>query len=168
MANFNSWDDAAEHVIASLEWEVRTGRTSISDFEVVEQFVSAWILGLQAREETSKSDTAIATAMIIKAGILALQEIKDKEIHYAHEDMVKLLVRKQHDYGHDNINNFGIIGIAVRVCDKIARIRNLKGRDTDGVAEPLADSYLDLVGYAAIAQMYHHGWFQLELESDMK
>ena len=168
MANFSSWDEAAHHVVTSLEWEVRTSRVDDREFDAIERFISSWILGLQTRDEFSKADTPLATSMITRAGILALQQIKDLEIPYSHEDMVRLLVRKQHDYGHDNINNFGIIGIGVRVCDKIARIRNLRGRDADGVAEPLADSYLDLVGYATIAQMYHHGWFQLELERDIK
>lgn len=168
MANFKSWDEAAEHVVASLEWEVKTGRIDEKEFDAVERFISTWILGLQANDEFAKADTPLATTMITHAGILALQHIRDTDIPYSHDDMVRLLIRKQHDYGHDNINNFGIIGIGVRVCDKIARIRNLRGRDADGVAEPLADSYFDLIGYAAIAQMYHHGWFQLELERDIK
>jgi hypothetical protein len=168
MTKFNSWDEAAEHVVASIEWEVRTSGALPSAFEVVEKYISQWILGLQANDEFSKSDTKIVTELIIKCGVMALHEIKMSDIQYSHDNMVALLIRKQHDYGHDNINNFGVIGIAIRVCDKIARIRNLRERNTDGVAEPLADSYLDLVGYAAIAQMYQHGWFQLELKGDMK
>jgi hypothetical protein len=52
------------------------------------------------------------------------------------------------------------------MCDKFARIKNLQHRGAEGKNESLYDSYLDVVGYAAIAMMYHDGTFQLKLERD--
>jgi len=53
------------------------------------------------------------------------------------------------------------------MCDKIARIKNLIGRGSEGVNEPLEDSYRDIVGYATISIMYHAGPFQYKLERDI-
>lgn len=163
MTKFNSWDEAAEHVVASIEWEVRTSGALPSAFEVVEKYISQWILGLQANDEFSKSDTKIVTELIIKCGVMALHEIKMSDIQYSHDNMVALLIRKQHDYGHDNINNFGVIGIGIRLCDKIARIKNLEKRGNPK-NESLVDSYIDIVGYAVIAIMLDEESFQLQLK----
>jgi hypothetical protein len=77
--------------------------------------------------------------------------------------MLDILVRKQNDYGHENINAFGIVGLAVRISDKIARYRNLDGRDNQVANESYLDTLKDMVGYAVIAQMYANKTFQLPL-----
>lgn len=80
--------------------------------------------------------------------------------------MLDLLVRKQHDYGHDNINAFGQLGLAIRMCDKIARYYNLARRGSRGMAEPMEDCLMDMVGYGVISRMLWDGTFNLELEMD--
>ena len=79
------------------------------------------------------------------------------------ESMQDTLVSKQHDYGHDNINAFGIIGVAVRLSDKIARYKNLSGKPNMVAGETLVDTLVDMVGYATIARMLEDGSFQLDL-----
>lgn len=80
------------------------------------------------------------------------------------EDMTDLLIRKQHDYGHGNIMNFGMTGVAVRMCDKLERYQNLKSRVITGpMNESLIDTMMDLVGYAAIASMLEDETFGLPL-----
>lgn len=83
-------------------------------------------------------------------------------------EMHNLLCRKQHDYGHKNITNFGLVGVAVRMCDKIARLINMERRGGGSalVGEPLIDAYRDIVGYAVIAIMLHGGKFELELNTN--
>lgn len=78
-----------------------------------------------------------------------------------------ILVRKQHDYGHDNINAFGQIGIAVRISDKIARYYNLKDRNTQALNEPFIDCLKDMVGYGVISAMLAADTFSEELEGDL-
>ena len=78
-------------------------------------------------------------------------------------EIVKLLIKKQRDYGHDNINAFGEYGILVRANDKIARLKNLKGNETVE-NESVDDSWLDLAGYAILALMVSRGLFNLELK----
>lgn len=78
-------------------------------------------------------------------------------------DMEKLqdtLCSKQHDYGHENINAFGVIGVAVRLSDKIARWRNIKDRRNKVANETVVDTLVDMVGYAIISSMLEDGSFQ--------
>lgn len=76
----------------------------------------------------------------------------------------KMLARKQHDYGHGNINAFGMIGVAVRMSDKVARLQNLIARGAEAENESLTDTWLDIVGYAVIAQMLLAETFNRELD----
>jgi hypothetical protein len=99
------------------------------------------------------------------AAILALCVLENKGYPTNYEELYNLLCRKQHDYGHKNIDNFGLIGVAVRMCDKIARAENLRGKETNAVRnETIMDTYEDIVGYAVIALMLDGGTFGLELD----
>lgn len=85
----------------------------------------------------------------------------------------KLLAAKQHDYGHGNILRFGLLGIVVRISDKLARLENLYAREeTLGqgpqVSEPIADTWDDIVGYCTIALMVLDDTFRLDLEADQE
>lgn len=82
------------------------------------------------------------------------------------EKMHELLVSKQHDYGHGNINVFGLDGIIVRLSDKLARATNLRRRNYVAVNEAIEDTELDLVGYCVIAEMKLNGTFDLPLEGE--
>lgn len=84
------------------------------------------------------------------------------------EEILDTLVSKQHDYGHDNINAFGQIGIAVRLSDKIARYYNLIRRDREAKNEPFIDCLKDMVGYGVISAMLGVGTFDYELVGDFK
>ena len=82
--------------------------------------------------------------------------------HTIAKELAELVCNKQHDYGHDNINAFGEYGVLVRTNDKIARLRNLIGKE--GITEPRIDAWKDIGGYAIIALMLDRDWFKLELE----
>lgn len=105
-------------------------------------------------------DTALG-ARIITIGRGAADMLSNRGL-WDIDEIVALLCRKQHDYGHGNILAFGMVGVAVRDSDKVARWLNLAGKE--GTAEPAIDALLDMVGYAAIAQMLLNGKFTLELE----
>jgi len=77
---------------------------------------------------------------------------------------LRVLDRKQQDYGSANLTKFGVYGVIVRANDKLERIVNLEARARQGKAaghitealnEPLADSFLDLANYAIIAYLMH-------------
>ena len=89
-------------------------------------------------------------------------ETFEEACHGVADELAELVIRKQHDYGHDNINAFGEFGVLVRTNDKIARLRNLVGKE--GITEPRIDAWRDIAGYAIIALMLDREWFKLDLE----
>lgn len=162
-----TWDEAARAAVTYVENEAsfiqNTGANLDSTLEEYEKAISEHVLGL----DKHAFDTQDMLNCMLGMGVQAIMWVRDNYPRYSNSGMVDLLVRKQHDYGHDNINNFGLVGIAIRMCDKVARIRNLTKRGDDAQNESIVDSYMDLIGYAAIAFMYDNGGFQLPLEGDM-
>ena len=77
-------------------------------------------------------------------------------------EIADLVIKKQKDYGHENILAFGELGILIRTNDKMARLKNLIGKE--GVTEPRLDAWVDIVGYGIIALLLDRDWFKLELE----
>lgn len=85
-----------------------------------------------------------------------------RAISYVHS----VLVKKQRDYGHQNIKRFGRIGLVVRMQDKVARLENLtsKGIFDDGAEnESIFDNVVDVMGYSAIGIMWENERFLLPL-----
>jgi hypothetical protein len=73
------------------------------------------------------------------------------------------LIRKQKDYGPQNIVRFGRQGLMVRMHDKIARLENLFANGTEPENESVADNVLDIIGYAAIGIMWEQHQFLLPM-----
>jgi hypothetical protein len=80
------------------------------------------------------------------------------------DHLVSTLVRKQRDYGHNNIAKYGRQGLIIRVHDKIARLENLVAKNSTAANEPIEDTILDIAGYSAIGMMWEAGTFLLPLE----
>ena len=95
--------------------------------------------------------------------IEAIQTLRKAQL-WNSEEMVTLLARKQHDYGHQNILEFGLIGILVRLSDKIERLENVKGKQTK--FESYNDTLRDIVGYCVVALMVHDNTFKLNLGTE--
>lgn len=79
-------------------------------------------------------------------------------------DVLEVLVRKQRDYGHENIARFGRLGLLVRVHDKIARLENLLSSGATPNNESILDNVVDVVGYSTIGAMWEEGTFLLALQ----
>jgi AcrR family transcriptional regulator len=79
-------------------------------------------------------------------------------------EMISTLCSKQHDYGHGNINRFGLVGVVVRLSDKVERYKNLQGRKAEN--ESTYDTLLDIVGYCVVALMLLDETFNLNLGDD--
>ena len=86
-------------------------------------------------------------------------------------EIAELVIVKQRDYGHDNINAFGLMGIVVRSSDKVARLRNLiKERETthrEPLNESVQDTLMDTAGYSILGLMLERDWFKLELAEEV-
>jgi len=80
------------------------------------------------------------------------------------EQITETLIRKQMDYGHNNIARFGRIGLIIRTHDKLARLRNLHLSSNNPQNEALTDTYVDIIGYSAIGMMWERGWFLLDIK----
>ena len=86
---------------------------------------------------------------------------------------LELFMRKNADYG-DSFATFGIIGVIVRIQDKISRIINLLTTETTNVTdESIADTAIDLFNYCTMALMLidekrNIGQSKLSRESQMK
>lgn len=67
------------------------------------------------------------------------------------------LARKREDYGTDNINQTGLVGVAVRLVDKTARLHHLVSSGREPNHESIQDTVEDIVGYAGIFQVLLEG-----------
>lgn len=71
-----------------------------------------------------------------------------------------VLVEKHHDYGPKNIANApggAVMGLLVRLHDKLARVANLVEQGADPRNESLLDSATDIANYGTIMRMVLDG-----------
>jgi hypothetical protein len=134
-----SKDYSTERVRNTLDEFIR----SLFDRPGGEQRAMAWFGCLGA--------DAIATAA--QRGII----LTVPEVH-------KILVKKQTDYGPENIRRFGRRGLLIRLHDKVARLENLDGDGRDPQNESVVDTFVDIVGYCTIGIMWERREFLLPLE----
>ena len=76
------------------------------------------------------------------------------------QDALSMLLKKHQDYGPKNISQSPggpLNGLRVRMWDKMARINHLMDSGATPENESLRDSFLDLMNYAAIAQLVLDG-----------
>ena len=72
-------------------------------------------------------------------------------------ECVELFETKQQDYGSKNIALSGEMGIAVRLQDKVCRMRHLLETGGEANHESLADTYRDVANYGMIGQLLNQG-----------
>jgi len=159
--NHKNFNQAAQAAYDSIMSDAKNTLSDRNKFDPIETFMSRWIKGLQEGDYDS-GDLELATMVAKRAGVEALYWLSNT-LGTDMPNIVEIVCAKQHDYGHENINNFGVIGIGIRLCDKIARIKNLEKRGNPK-NESLVDSYIDIVGYAVIAIMLDEESFQLQLK----
>ena len=83
----------------------------------------------------------------------------------ASHEVASLLIRKQADYGHENISRFGRTGLMVRMHDKVARLENLqRGSVAAPNNESIDDNLLDVIGYSIIGLMWEDQTFMIPLK----
>jgi hypothetical protein len=82
------------------------------------------------------------------------------------EELEKMFIRKNLDYGKGNILDTGELGICYRVNDKVNRLRNLIQNSKKPTNESVEETWIDIAVYSIIAVMYKRKWFQnLELSN---
>jgi predicted DNA-binding protein (UPF0251 family) len=148
----NSWDEAAHAVVTSYDDSHLNRQANI---DLVDYCID--VLRTAVNDHEQPPSFAFNTL-----GIEAVAELKSRN-QWNPDEFCRFLCGKQHDYGHGNINAFGLVGLAVRLSDKVARLHNLN-KKFDAKNESLLDTWNDIVGYAVIAEMIFNNTFNLELE----
>jgi len=146
--------DTLEDMRVQLDWliNIGTGKMVTSKEMTEEEYADSWrTLGAVARNAAKKLN--ILDYSLERPGPKI-------------DELTSVLIKKQKDYGHDNISRFGRLGLLVRVHDKIARLENLARREAEPENESLRDNYMDVINYCAIGMMVEMEWFPLELASN--
>ncbi len=102
-------------------------------------------------------DTAEAEKTFRRARTLALH-LLGRDYKTLLKEAYDLGVRKNHDYGTNNILRYGVVGVIVRMNDKLARVKNLyvfeaKKEAPKVLDEKIEDTLLDIVNYSTYALM---------------
>ena len=77
----------------------------------------------------------------------------------------RVMIKKQRDYGNLNIAIWGVSGVAVRLTDKVMRLRELilSGRSPQN--ESIRDTAVDIRNYGLILLMLADGLWGLPVEA---
>lgn len=164
-----TWDEAAEISISGIFDNSSTISRGIflsdlrTQLDLMIGFINNKGISFISDEEWIASWKALGS-LAVNAGIGSGSLTNDPEKNT--KDFTAVMIRKQLDYGSENILRFGRIGLLVRLHDKIARLINLEKRKTDPQNESLRDNYMDVINYCAIGVMVENEWFTLPLAGD--
>lgn len=154
---YTTWNQAAEAAVGHLA-PVGVPLTDDEALALIERKIEE----LRAAVNSGQTIELYTAASKLRTIGYGAAQLLDNLGAWSITDLTNLLIAKQNDYGHGNINAFGILGIIIRTSDKVARYINLVGKQA--LNESKIDTIVDLVGYAAIATMVEDGTFQLPLE----
>ena len=152
-----TWNEAAQQAVETIYQNVRQNpKVSVKDLrEELDKFIdSLWSSPGGAQTAMARWSNIGATAFELAAKLPS--PLTAEEVHLT-------LVKKQHDYGPENISRFGRRGLMVRMHDKVARLENLEqhGRTAMVGDESTRDTLMDIVGYSAIGVMWERNEFLL-------
>lgn len=155
-----SWDDASAEAVDDIFSYASSSKLVANRMHDLRTFLDAAIelnfdagsRSFEARYSSWREVGAVAVLFAHKFGIDLDTEI-----------LCRTLVRKQRDYGHENIRRFGSQGLYVRLHDKVARLENLLSSGATPENESLQDNVMDVVGYCAIGCMWEARVFLLPL-----
>lgn len=92
---------------------------------------------------------------------------KNQTLDQAYEEVLEELLitflKKHKDYGKGNILSIKELGIAMRISEKVERLKHLLMKAEMGEApanEPIVDSWTDIAVYAILARLVHNGKFE--------
>jgi hypothetical protein len=155
-----TWNNSAEHAVAEIfDHAQPDGPIHLSDLKA-----SLVIIGFIDSLYASPGGTVTARRNWVKIGASAVLLNPELFKSLTVAEVTATLIRKQKDYGPENIRRFGRQGLLVRMHDKVARLENLASTGRVPSNESVEDTYLDIVGYSAIGIMWEEGTFLLPLE----
>ena len=131
---------------------------SYIDFSTCDKLVQSIFKALILNGEKSKEITQ-KFAKIKNAALKTIKTITGESTNSVLERAFNLGIAKNADYGETNILKFGLIGISVRIGDKLARVQNLMALKIEGKVtdEKIEDTLLDIINYSTYGQMLNDG-----------
>lgn len=153
-----TWEDAAEQAVATI-WAMkrRKPRTDVDQLRAdLDGFIDSMFHAPSGYARAQTEWSIIGGGAVEMAAEGEYEYISAKTVHAT-------LIRKQADYGHENIRRFGRQGLLVRLHDKVARLENLLATNAEPHNESIEDTLLDIIGYAAIGIMWERQQFMLPL-----
>lgn len=86
------------------------------------------------------------------------------------DELMQMFLKKHRDYGKGNIQSVGELGIALRVTEKIERIKNLLMKHGGKLPanESVEETWIDVAVYAIIAVLVKREQFEkLEVKKEL-
>ncbi len=82
-------------------------------------------------------------------------------------ELLQMFLKKHKDYGKGNILTNGELGIAMRVSEKVERLKHLLMTQSDPANESVDETWTDIAVYAVIARLLRSGDFKkLDVDKD--
>lgn len=155
--SFTTWNEAAEDAVSVVFELARPGaKPSLARIrESLDGFIKD-LWAAPAGNDKAASSFANIGADALEHAVASGFPLTASGIH-------KILVRKQNDYGPENIRRFGRQGLMVRLHDKVARLENLTSLGRTPNNESIEDTFIDIIGYCAIGIMWEQHNFLLPL-----
>lgn len=151
----NTWEESATQWMLAIGSDETQRPATIGYMEDTIEYMRQSVLA----DQEPRSD---AFLLLSKRTAALARELNEWDTG----EMLSMVIGKQRDYGHGNINSFGLVGIVVRLSDKIERYKNLMLKKREPSHESVVDTLHDIVGYCLIALMFLDGTFQLNLGED--
>jgi hypothetical protein len=153
-----TWQEAASDALGQIFDVADRSASRLTDLRnTLEGFIDNCF---EADEEDTRAETQIRWTML-GATAINMSAVRKEILRKGY--VLPILIRKQRDYGHENIRRFGRKGLIVRIHDKVARLENLLDNGNKPSNESIKDTLLDIVGYSAIGIMWEEDHFLLPL-----
>ena len=183
------WEDSAEITVAkifsyinvkeNIDWIFKTTGLEHLNFSknhienmriIIDEMIDTqiWIhdpfdMRHRATTEWINSESAKQINMFAALSCCSIALSKERDEFFSSDEYCKFvqktLIKKQRDYGPENIARFGLNGIVIRTHDKVARLENLASKNIEASNESFDDTLLDIIGYSAVALMWINGTF---------
>jgi hypothetical protein len=126
--------------------------------EEAEAALQAYFKEIMKGTKPSKSNASVFY-MVRNGALSILRSESNQSAESILDASYRLGVAKNRDYGTDNILKYGVIGIIVRLNDKISRLMHLlKGRAAAMVLdEKIEDTAMDMINYSTYGIMLCNG-----------
>lgn len=158
-----SWENAAEINISHIYSSGPKAIDGISPLIQLRAYLDVMISELQDAPVGKIGEMFIELGRIARALGNNLNFL-NSDLFLEPQQLLSIVVRKQRDYGHENIARFGRTGLLVRLHDKVARLENLLGTGQTPNNESIEDNIADVIGYSIIGAMWEEGTFLLALQ----